>query len=540
VVEPLPEEPPRPFAEYDFRLIQIPLRLVLPDLAFARLSYGDVAGFEALFEHVCAGMRNALASAFSWRGEAGMLTFVTSFMVPLQNPMGRLLRRHDLRNLVYFVEKLNERLEAEVTRYTNAYLHDINQTISMHGGRYLKDEVSWAANHASVFVNYDIGLDRGRLETVDPADVVYDLRLDEAASAVWMDLCAMYRSACQTDMVKMVVVDLDDTLWRGVAADSSDHPLEANEGWPMGLWEALTFLRQRGILLSIISKNSANTIAQLWYERLRGFMEMDDFSIRVINWQPKPENMDIILRTTGLLSSNVVYIDDNPVEREAMAKSFPGMRVLGGNPITWRRILLWSSETQVARITPEAGRRTEMVRAQVEREEKRSRLSQDEFLASLETQVTFSMILGPDDAAFGRCLELINKTNQFNTTGIRWRQDEIVSAMLQGITMLSFTVKDRYVDYGLVGVMLLDGQGIRQFVMSCRVLGMGIETVAIAVATELMAQAGADTIFAAMHDTGKNQPCRNIYRHCGFLPDAGGWKRATTPIVKPEHVTILA
>ncbi len=416
---PLPEEPPRPFADYDFRLVQIPLRLVLPDLAFARLKHDDFSGYEALFAHCCGVIRNTLASAMSWRGGDGMLTFVVSFMVPLQNPMGRLMRRHDIRNLVYFVEKLNERLEAEAKRYTNTYLYDINQTVGLHGARYFKDEVSFAANHASLLDDYDFGLDQGRMEPVLPASAVYHLRVREILAAIWSDICAMYRSVSQTDMVKMVVVDLDDTLWRGVAADSLDHPLEAREGWPMGLWEALAFLKQRGVLLGVISKNSDGQIASLWGERLRGCMEMGDFSVRMINWRPKPENMEAILRSTGLLASNVIYIDDNPVERDALARSFPGLRVLGGNPITWRRILLWSSETQVSRVTAEAARRTDMVKAQVHREEQRSQLSREEFLASLGTQISFAIVADPADAAFGRCLELINKS----PSGIIWFSD---------------------------------------------------------------------------------------------------------------------
>src|SRR6266853_747201 len=104
----------------------------------------------------------------------------------------------------------------------------------------------------------------------------------------------------------------------------------------------------------------------------------------------------------------------------AIKAAFPDMRVLGPNPYLWRRILLWSPETQVATVTAESAARTEMVQKQVEREGQRKRLSREDFLGSLEVGASLSEIASTNDARFARALELINKTNQFNTTGKRW------------------------------------------------------------------------------------------------------------------------
>src|SRR5262249_15620249 len=147
------------------------------------------------------------------------------------------------------------------------------------------------------------------------------------------------------------------------------------EGWPIGLAEALVYLKNRGVLLAIASKNEESRIRTIWPMIFGERLKLEDFAAIRINWRPKPENMAEILEGMNLLPRNAVFIDDNPAEREAMLRAFPGIRVLGRHPYYIRRTLLWAPETQVVTVTDESRRRTEMIQAQFTRETQRAAMS---------------------------------------------------------------------------------------------------------------------------------------------------------------------
>ena len=536
---PVPDEPARPIGDYDFQIVQLALRFICPDASFVRLSQTDRSGHEALFAHAVAVLRQHLAFAMRWNVTSGLCTFVFPFLPPQQNLVGRLMPRYDIRNPVHFVEKLNEALVQELQAYANTFLFDLNEIVATHGRRFFQEDVQAQFNHGGMISDFDSTYDHNRLEPAGKSKDFYEEKLDVIFRASWHELVGYFRTIRQVDPVKMVVIDLDDTLWRGVVAELDPDALLTAEGWPRGLWEALSILKRRGIILAIVSKNDESRVVQLWDRILGKQLRLEDFSIRRINWRPKTENMMDILAQVNLLAESVVYVDDNPTERAAIAAAFPTLRVIGGTPLTWRRLLLWSSETQVAAISEESAVRTEMVRAQVEREQQRASLSRDEFLATLDVRIALFKIDGLSHPRFGRALELLNKTNQFNTTGRRWTSEDCRSAFEDETRFHAFEVSDRFTDYGLVGLLIVREARIEQFVMSCRVLGLGVEAAALAHILEMLCAAGAASVFAAMVETERNLPCRDVYRSCGFAPAEGGWRRPNKPpLPRPAHVTL--
>jgi HAD superfamily phosphatase (TIGR01681 family) len=390
----LPPSPPHPADEYDFQLVQVPLRTVLPEAAYFRLSYADVAAYETLFAESVERLRQSLTAMMRWNIEHGMLTFVFNFRTPQQNPMGRLLPRCDLRNLMYFVEKLNECLAKELEQYRNCYLFDIDNLARSIGKKYCSDDVMHQSNHGTGLTQIDFAHDQERLEKISPAPTYYPQKLAQFIKASWVELVAMYRTTLQIDAVKLVVMDLDDTMWRGVVAENAGNFTPHMEGWPVGMIEALGYLKRRGVLLAIISKNDDDRIVGLWDQVVgNSRISLDDFAVRKINWKPKAENFAEVLRETNLLAKNVLFIDDNPVERASVQAAYPELRTLGPNPYLWRRILLWSAETQVANVTAESNARTEMLQAQVQREGQRQAMSRQDFLASLKLSVSMMSIM---------------------------------------------------------------------------------------------------------------------------------------------------
>jgi FkbH-like protein len=539
----IPSSPPQPADAYDFQVVQIPLRSVLPDGPFFRMSYSDVDGYEKLFEMAKGRLSLFLQAAMRWNLEHGILTFVFNFQLPQQNPMGRLLPRYDLRNFVYFIEELNKHLDMETRKFNNAYIFDHDQVVATYGRKYFQDDSIWQSNHNSAIIDLDFLYDQERVEGACRASTYLQSKVSDYMGYEWAEILAMYKTIRQMDMVKLVIVDIDDTLWRGVAAEQSENELgnEALEGWPLGFAEALGHLKRRGVVLAIASKNDEGRVAQILSRSYGRRLSLDDFAVRKINWQPKADSIEKILHEINLLPRNVVFIDDNPSERAAVKAAFPEIRVFGPNPLLWRRILLWSAETQVSSITAESAARTEMVHAQVDRERERQsqQMSRQDFLASLSLAVNLVDITDMDHPGFPRVLELINKTNQFNTTGKRWTKQECMPAVATGTRFIALDVEDRFTGYGIVGVVVVRESHIVQFVMSCRVVGMEVEIAALSEILRAIYEGGFGSARASLEETDLNLLCRDLYERCGFNRRGDQWIRPLIPLLeKPSHIRI--
>jgi FkbH-like protein len=541
----LPEVPPHPVDTYDFQVIQIPLREILIEQTYFRLPY-DTDAWRSFLDQRCEAVRVLLNGLMTYNERHGLLTFVINFLAPQQDPMGRLFRRSDPRNLVYVVNRLNEVLEDEVvSQYSNAHVVDADQIAGTFGKKYIQEDVLWSTSHGSVFADYDYDLDQGRLEPTLPLDHYYTLRPEQFKRAVWVEILSHYRTIRRIDTVKLVIVDLDDTLWRGVVAEKDQLTDETIEGWPLGIIEALCVLKKRGVLLGIVSRNDEATIEAIWEPIFRGRLSLSDFAVRKINWGPKVDNLEVAMSQLSLLPRNVVYIDDNPVERHAVSMAFPEIRVLGRRLYHLRRILLWSPETQVASVTEESARRTEMVHAQIERDQMKSRVSRSDFLTDLRLKVHLVEIDSTSHPKLTRALELLNKTNQFNTTGRRWSLEEVAALLAGNGMLLAFEAEDRFTSYGIVGVVVLrpaeETLHIVQFVMSCRVISLDIE---IAVLSDVMRRArgtGVTEVAGCLNETDANFPARGLYVRAGFDSDGGdSWSQLVraAQLEVPPHIEI--
>ena len=534
----LPGKSTEEIAAIDFMLIQMPIRAILYDGALWGLSYDDIHGFQRVFDMCCSRIDQMLENWMTWNAEHGLLTFVANFLVPQDTGMGRLFPRYDLRNTQYFVERLNEHLERTVRSSSNAYLFDVDRIVASLGKRFIQDDAVEFISHGSVMPMP--GETHDRMEPVPPLGKHYDIDWpDRFGPAVWAELLAMYRSVRQIDPVKLVVVDLDDTLWKGVSGDMTDlDPSEMLGFWPMGFAESLTWLKKRGILLAILSKNDQSRIREIFPKIYGRKLPLSEFAAVMVNWRPKTENMAELLETMSLLQRNVVFIDDNPVERAAMQAAFPEMRILGRYPYYLRRTLLWSAETQVASVTIESGRRTEMIQRQFEREGKRRVMQREDFLQVAAPQVKLSQISSVDHPRFDRVMELINKTNQFNTTGRRWRHEELHAVLNAGGLIYAFEVSDSFTAYGLVGAVLTQGRSIVQWAMSCRVLGYQIEQAVMARILQLTPET-EQRISGTLIETAVNFPCRSLFSSCGFTQQDTEWLLAEgAQVSAPDHVTV--
>ena len=140
---------------------------------------------------------------------------------------------------------------------------------------------------------------------------------------------------------------------------------------------------------------------------------------------------------------------------------------------------------------------------------------------------------------FTRALELINKSNQFNTTGKRWTKQEFHAGFATGVRLLIFDVKDRFTSYGIVGVIIVKDTTIIQFVMSCRVVGMEIEIAAITQLLRII-QKSAGTVRALLQETELNLLARDLWERCGFKLHADQWVHSrSSKLNPPSHVKMV-
>lgn len=532
-----PEMPPAPASQYDFQIIHIPLRAILGN-AFFHLP-DDVARHEEFLRQTQDYLARYLSNVLKLNTEHKLLTFVLGFLVPQQNPLGRFQPRYDLRNVMHFVERLNMFLAAEVAKRENAHFVDVDQVSASIGKKACQDDMVWSFTHGTTLSDGDHDHDLNRIQPPTSMQHHYSARWLEFFEALLHEVFAMHRTLRQQDTVKLVAVDLDDTLWRGVAADGT---LGILEGWPMGLMEALIFLKKRGILLAIVSKNDEQFILSNWDNIVQGRIALTDFAVHKINFRSKVENLAEILQEVNLRPQNTVMIDDNPVERAAIHAGLPGVRVLGSHLYYLKRILLWSPETQQRAMTRESLHKTEMMHAQLQRESVRKRLSREEFLQTLRLRVSLSVLHATKDLHMSRALELFNKTNQFNTTGARYTLEQCHQRFVAGHQLYVLQAEDRFTQYGLIGAAWVHQNCIDHMVMSCRALGLGIEDAFLACTANRLARENATVMLGRLQPTDANIACRQLYSRNGFAQVESNptlWSRPlAVPLALPPHVCL--
>jgi FkbH-like protein len=533
-LEPLPDEER---ARTGFQVVQIPIRSLLPEAAYftQTLSAEGQAAIERTFQDCLARLRRNLDAALAYNRASGLPVFVLNFAVPQANPLGRLLPKYSLSNLSHFVRSLNEALVAMVAAEKSVYVIDFDEITATLGKRYIQDDLVNHLNHGS-FMDWLKTRHDTELTAHGDLDAQFSPKKREAVLATFNECLAAFSTISAGHKIKLVIFDLDGTLWRGVPADHDDIGHHLTEGWPVGMVEAAAFLKMRGILIAIASKNDPETAKRLWETLYGHCLPLSSFVSTQFSWGPKTESVATILRETNLLPEHCLFVDDNPVEREQVKLAFPTLQVIDGPINNWRRTLLWGTELQVPTITDESARRTESVQNMVQREALKATLDPAEYLRNLAVSVAIDRITTTDARTFARAFELLNKTNQFNSTGKRWTEAELAQFFVAGGAMLTAHVKDRHSDYGLAALLLARAGECTQIVMSCRVFGLNAEHALLAAWLEATTSEPRRLL---LRDTGKNVLCRTFISNIGLPEPAHSTENpVTVPI--PHAFTLDA
>jgi len=293
---------------------------------------------------------------------------------------------------------------------------------------------------------------------------------------------------------KVLVLDCDNTLWGGTAVDDGIGGLQAGDAFPGSAYRAFQMaarrLRHRGVLLALASKNDPDTVVRAFDEVDGMVLTDDDIAGRRVSWDPKPQGIAELADEFNLGLDSFVFVDDSPYEIGSVTEQLPTVRTLTvpDDIEALPDLLAESGWFRNMRVTDDDRERTARIRAQSGREQAATTMSHTEFLSSLGLTVR-RVEVGASDLT--RVTQLINKTNQFNLTTVRRSEAEVADLIdRDDAVVLAYAADDRFGEYGIIGVVIAlrtdRYHTLDTLLMSCRVLGRGVETAMLADAVSVL------------------------------------------------------
>ncbi|MBC2714597.1 MAG: HAD-IIIC family phosphatase [Desulfobacteraceae bacterium] len=343
----------------------------------------------------------------------------------------------------------------------------------------------------------------------------------QSSYPVMMDDMMEYLLSVLGGMKKCIVLDLDNTLWGGIAGEDGFDGIKLGHEYPgscyMDFQKGLLRLYNRGIILAINSKNNEEDALEIIDNHPYMALRRKHFAAMRINWQDKVSNLRSLARDLNIGTDSMIFIDDNPVECELLQQFVPECEVIClpvKKPYLIPDVLKKLPGVENIKLTTEDRKKGSMYRSQIARKESESGfVNLDDFLKSLEMKVT---IEPATSFSVPRIAQLTQKTNQMNLTTKRYTEANIQSFMKSPDShVFSVAAKDRFGDHGIIGVFILklqDGEClIDTFLLSCRVISRDIENTMIAFIFDFAKKQGGQSIIGEYIPTAKNQPAADMY-----------------------------
>ncbi|PZR73361.1 MAG: hypothetical protein DLM52_11230 [Chthoniobacterales bacterium] len=398
---------------------------------------------------------------------------------------------------------------ASVARF-NQRVYDLAAT---RHGVYALDFAAWAATEGNVY-----------------ADPLLDFMARQPLAARSQVSFAFFLAKSLRPLLspahKVLAIDLDNTLWGGVIGEDGVNGLKLGQEFPgnvhLRIQRELLELRNRGILLVLLSKNN-EADARLGFDTLpEMLLKWDDFAVRKVNWKDKHENLRAASQELGLGLDSFTFIDDSDYERELMRQLLPEVRILNnnGDPLQILRSLWDTDAFDSLTLTAEDRARHGDYAVRSARTVQGHEDNVEAFLQSLEMEATIEEI-GP--ANIDRVVNMLGKTNQFNLTTRRHSHPEVeVMLRKEGTIALALRLRDKFGEQGIIAVLLaLRGRDgtvftVDSFLVSCRALGRGVEDALWAAFLQRASGVGARKLEAAYIPTPKNGIASALYDRLGL------------------------
>jgi len=353
-------------------------------------------------------------------------------------------------------------------------------------------------------------------------------------SSIGAELASRELSA-EGGVSRVLVLDLDNTIWGGVIGEDGMEGIKLNNDYPGNIYvkiqEAIKVLQDRGIVLAVCSKNDEKNAIEVFHNHESMALVENDIVAWRINWLTNVENILSLSKELSLSLSSFAFLDDSPYERDAINSELPDVNIInwpsdiGDLP----NILLEHPMLQSVKVTDSDKMRTKQYHARKKiKNLKNSSDTHEQYLYELKMKVTLT---DQSDNPSERVLQLIEKTNQFNTTTRRHKKDDLFNMVNDGATIYSVSLEDKYSEKETVGVLILvskDNQIIMEtFILSCRVLGRGIENSILGFCINFLETVECSELFGEFIPSGKNVVVQQSYLDMDFDKVKGGylWKK---------------
>jgi len=324
---------------------------------------------------------------------------------------------------------------------------------------------------------------------------------------------------------KCIVVDLDNTLWGGVIGDDGLAGIRLGNGADgeafVDFQRWLRAMKDRGVILAVCSKNERNTAMEPFRSHPDCVLKLEDIAVFTANWTNKADNIRDIAGTLNIGLDSLVFVDDNPVERDFVRTQLPDVAVpdLPEDPACYIEAIERHRYFETVSLSAEDRVRTQLYRENAKRAELRNSAGDiGEYLRSLDMVSESGRV---DAFHLPRMAQLINKSNQFHLTGNRYSEAELKRlAGLPEYIVRYFKLRDRIGDSGLISVIVLLARGselyVDTWVMSCRVLGRTMEEFICNTVVDAARQAKCRAVVGRYLPSPKNKLVTGLYQRLGF------------------------
>jgi len=353
---------------------------------------------------------------------------------------------------------------------------------------------------------------------------------------------------------KCLVLDLDNTLWSGVLGEDGISGVKMNGDYPgnafMYFQKALVGIADSGVILTICSKNNEADVKELWEKNPFVILGPKHIAAYRINWQNKADNIRELAKELNIGLDSMVFVDDNPTERELVRQQLPMVAVpeFPKRPYGLMEFYatLVNDYFRTYRLTNEDLAKTEQYKANAQRASEQAKFTDlTDFIRSLDIHID---IAKANEFNIPRIAQMTQKTNQFNLTTHRYTEADINSFIANGDDVYCISVSDKFGDNGITGEIIIKRNGneaeIDTLLLSCRILGKDIEKAFVKSILNLLVQQGISKVAATYITTAKNSQVADFYEKLGFnlVCENDGIKKyellLTTAVKIPDYYTI--
>jgi FkbH-like protein len=352
-----------------------------------------------------------------------------------------------------------------------------------------------------------------------------NLFTESACNIISSQLSKIISSICY-ERKKCLILDLDNSLWGGVLGEDGIRGIQIGNSYEGSKYSKfqkyIKNLSNAGIILALVSKNNNQDVIDCFKKNKNLILKLNDFSSIKINWKPKYINVNEIAAELNIGKDSIVFFDDSKFERDQMQKFNPEINTISVpdsvdeyiNSIEETAFFYSSKE-----LTKEDLKKKDQYNLLADVRSFRLKFKDtNTYLKSLKMRLTITKVKSDN---FSRCVQMLNKTNQFNLTTKRYSDEEFKN-YTNNKKVLTFVLnlEDKFGDHGIIGLVTAKISGkisiIENFLLSCRVLGRYVEETAINALILKIKRMNIQKIIGIYRKTSKNIQCNNFYEKLGF------------------------